>query len=235
MKCTKEKIEDTVISLCSDIWARIDECKNEYWEEEQLWEELICCILSSQVSYVLAKAATQKLISAGLLRFHELSIGSKAYERKVNSILKRPIRNNDGKKVHYRFPNLKSRQISKFRHNIVKDNIVVSDIVYKRTDPKSIRNALIGVVPGVGPKQASMFLRNIGRSYNLAILDRHVINYMVAIEITADIDIKKLRKNLYLDTEEALIQYASGIGYPVGCVDWAIWIVMRVAKKEGYI
>lgn len=234
MKCSKTKLENTVFSLCSEVWARINRYKNDCWAEEQLWEELICCILSSQVSYVLAKAATQELINAGLINFNKLSVGSKLYEKRVNNVLKRPIRNN-GKKVHYRFPNLKARQISEFRNYLIQINFRISDIIYNQATPAEIRNQLIKAVPGVGPKQASMFLRNIGRSYDLAILDRHVINYMVAVKMTKNDSIKSFGKKEYLTNEELLIQYASGIGYPVGCVDWAIWIVMRVARKEGYV
>ena len=53
--------------------------------------------------------------------------------------------------------------------------------------------------------------------------------------MTKNAIIKSFGKKEYLTNEELLIQYASGIGYPVGCVDWAIWIVMRVARKEGYV
>ena len=234
MKFSRVKLEDTVVSLCPDVWTRINKYKNDFWSEEQLFEELICCILSSQVSYVLAKAAIQKLANADLVSLNKPSISARDYEKRVNSVLKSSILNN-GKKVHYRFPNLRARQIAELRNNIIQNNFNLFDIVYKQTDPLKIRNTLIDVISGVGPKQSSMFLRNIGRSYDLAILDRHVINYMVAVKITSDINIKKFNKNLYLNTEEELIQYALGIGYPVGCVDWAIWIVMRVARKEGYV
>lgn len=79
-----------------------------------------------------------------------------------------------------------------------------------------------------------MFLRNVGASYDLAVLDRHVLNYMAALGIGEAEAIPKGIGTLraYRRRETDLRDHALSFGYPVGLVDWAIWIVMRVARKN---
>jgi N-glycosylase/DNA lyase len=76
-----------------------------------------------------------------------------------------------------------------------------------------------------------MFLRNIGASYDLAIIDRHVIAYMGAIGLAPDVRACIGNLSGYGRHETLLQKHANGLGYPVGLLDWAIWIVMRVAGR----
>jgi N-glycosylase/DNA lyase len=96
---------------------------------------------------------------------------------------------------------------------------------------EAIREWLVDNAPGIGPKQASMFVRNVGLSYELAILDRHVLNYMIALDITPTPIRQTSALRPYLKGETALRVHADHIGVSVGLLDWAIWIVMRVAKS----
>jgi len=75
-----------------------------------------------------------------------------------------------------------------------------------------------------------MFLRNIGRSYDLAIIDRHVLRYMQATGLISD-QVPPSTLLQYEALEKRLTDQARIAGYPVGLLDWAIWIVMRAAKQ----
>ena len=85
------------------------------------------------------------------------------------------------------------------------------------------------MVCGFGPKQASMFLRNIGCTYDLAILDRHVLRYMVMQGLISPLRTDSISLTQYESIEFAMENYAILLGYSIGYVDLAIWIAMRAA------
>jgi N-glycosylase/DNA lyase len=86
-------------------------------------------------------------------------------------------------------------------------------------------------MPGIGPKQASLFLRNVGYAENLAILDVHVLRFMRYIGLlrAPEISVTTLRR--YEVAEERLLAYSLGLGWPMATLDVAIWVVMRAAGR----
>ena len=98
-----------------------------------------------------------------------------------------------------------------------------------------VREWLVRHAPGLGPKQSSMFLRNAGLTLDLAVLDRHVVRYMEAIELLARGGHHTATLKDYRATESLLRGHADEFGYRVGLLDWAIWIVMRVARSRREI
>jgi len=86
----------------------------------------------------------------------------------------------------------------------------------------------MSLVCGFGPKQTSMFLRNVSSSYSLAILDRHALRFMNMVGLVSE---QEMSMSSTLPRYEAIEgrfgRYAVDIGYPTGYVDWAVWIVMR--------
>jgi N-glycosylase/DNA lyase len=86
---------------------------------------------------------------------------------------------------------------------------------------------------GIGPKQASLFLRNIGFTEELAIFDTHLLRFMSLFGLF-DQDIRPISSlRNYENLENHLRDYAKSAGYSLGCVDQAIWIVMRVYLREA--
>lgn len=225
------ELERAVSSICPDIQSRMRNT-NPANCETVLWQELICCILSSQVSYAVAQQAARRLICSGMFP-PKSDYNFNNVESKLRDMLRAPLVVN-GKRMRYRFPNLKANQIAALVRRFVDKNYNISAFICRSDSPVTIRSILVKELPGVGLKQASMFLRNIGKTYDLAIIDRHVFNYMTKIHLVVGFDYRKLSRKVYLTMEQRLIQYAHKLGYPVGCVDWAIWIVMRVARQEGY-
>jgi N-glycosylase/DNA lyase len=76
-----------------------------------------------------------------------------------------------------------------------------------------------------------MFLRNANGSYDLAILDRHVLRYMEAMNLGSKTNSNVTSISQYERVEMQLRKHADSLGYPVGLLDWAIWIVMRSASR----
>jgi N-glycosylase/DNA lyase len=94
------------------------------------------------------------------------------------------------------------------------------------------RRLLASEVSGFGPKQASLFLRNIGYAADVAVLDVHVLTYMHWAGLTTA-EVKSVRTVRQYETlERTFIDHACSAGFPPGRFDIAVWVVVRVAKKE---
>jgi len=81
---------------------------------------------------------------------------------------------------------------------------------------KNPREWLVKNVKGIGWKEASHFLRNLGFK-DFAILDRHVLKILVENKIIAKP--KALTKTFYLETEEKLRKVAEKLGISLAELD----------------
>ncbi|OUS19520.1 hypothetical protein A9Q95_14720 [Rhodobacterales bacterium 59_46_T64] len=220
------QIQAAVASLCPEIQQRVDRATVR-GDERSLWWELSCCVLSSQVPYSLATAAADAIEQSNFLL-------DPAYDERLavrlESVLRKPL-SIAGKHRNYRFPSAKAAQLAGIHQRVHHEAATLSALLDGFATAGDARKWLVDFAPGLGPKQASMFLRNIGISYDLAVIDRHVLQYM---ELTG-----VLQKNAgainslarYRNAEATLRTHADAVTCSVGIMDWAIWIVMRVAKQ----
>jgi N-glycosylase/DNA lyase len=196
--------------------------------EDDLRYELVACMLGSQVRLESADAAVGRLAERQLLcdaRWNQLD---KRFESDVLEALSNVER---GKRAGpaYRFPNLRARQLAHARQ------VLVAHPLGKRLlsggSAKELRAELVRDLPGIGPKQASMFLRNVGLTYDLAILDVHVLHFLRRMRVVRN-EVRNLgRLDSYELVENLARKYANGLGRSVGYLDWAVWITMRAAKE----
>lgn len=117
-----------------------------------------------------------------------------------------------------RFHNNKSKYVMealKNWSNVEKRLIDESDII-------KLRNWLAENVKGYGLKEASHFLRNIGKSGNkVAILDRHILRNLKSLGV---IDAEKIKNtNNYFEIEHRFISFSSEIGIPIDHLDLLFW------------
>ena len=89
--------------------------------------------------------------------------------------------------------------------------------------------------PGLGPKQASMFLRNCCGAYDLAIIDRHVLAYMPDGWLRHTRPRQPVGYAAYLVDELVLRSHSRSMGYLPGLFDYAVWIVMRVLDRRVFV
>ncbi|NTI17050.1 DNA lyase [Agrobacterium rhizogenes] len=219
-----ERLESAVAAICPDVQRRAALTQAEP-DERLLWKELSCCILSSQVPYSLSVAAADAVDKEGLL--YTLPVDDVA--DKIAAVLRVPLPV-DGKHRTYRFPTSKAAQLAATRNSVTEAHGTLHALVDHFTDPFVARAWFVKHAPGAGPKQTSMFLRNSGRSYDLAVLDRHVLEYMTIVGMYSGKQKSVSDLKTYHDYEERLRLYAGDLGIAVGLLDWAIWIVMRVFK-----
>lgn len=87
---------------------------------------------------------------------------------------------------------------------------------------KEKREWLVRNVKGMGYKEASHFLRNIGLGQNLAILDRHILKNMKLLGVIEKIP-DSITGRVYLDLENKLEAYSKASGIPMEHLDFVLW------------
>jgi N-glycosylase/DNA lyase len=224
------RIENTVCSIYPHIESQIKSKPTYTWSESDLRKELISCILGSQVRYEMATTALDKIEQNGLLDDYWWRYKKPSFEIKIYNVLSGKL-GNAKTKWSYRFPKIRANQIGEIRNILATKGL--SGRLSSIDDSKELRQQLIHDFPGVGPKQASMFLRNIGKSYDLAVLDSHVIRFMDIQNLLNGQKVKLNGTKNYEKTECIATNYAHRFGFKVGFLDWAIWITMRAAMELG--
>ena len=226
MRFEPHQVQTAVASICPEIQLRVSSAA-PVTSERALWWDLSSCILSSQVPYSLATAAADSLDHKGLL--HD-KVRHDQVEAPIFNVLSKPL-SVKGTRRKYRFPAAKASQLATTYQRIRSEADSLATLLDSFATASEARQWLIENAPGLGPKQASMFLRNVGVSYDLAILDRHVLDYMELVGLRAPSARTVLSLPSYIDTEDLLRDHAADTRCPVGILDWAIWIVMRVVKQ----
>lgn len=122
------------------------------------------------------------------------------------------------KKLHdygHRFPNNRAKYI----YESQKCKKKLKDIV-KFHDKKVLREWIVNNVKGLGYKEASHFLRNIGFD-DYAIIDFHIIDILVDHNIIQKP--KTITKNKYLDIEKKLANIANKTNLNLAELDLYLW------------
>jgi len=96
-------------------------------------------------------------------------------------------------------------------------------------DHAMVRGWLDKNVKGLGLKEASHFLRNVGFYENIAILDRHILKNLVKLEVVARVPASLNRKK-YLEIEGKLIAFCEREGIRPEELDLALW-----ARETGFV
>ena len=218
------KIEETVHSRA---W--------ETYHENELFHEIISSILGSQVQFETANYYAQQLYKKGLTNINWINNDPQDFEDKVYNVLSSPPYSqcNTRKKIfRYRYPKLRANHIRRTAESVYGKGDTFKGLLSQCCDARVARNKVMERTVGIGPKQASLFLRNIGFSDDLAILDTHVLRYMFILELTSQNIRNVPRINDYEMVERKLMHYAFQTNHKLANLDRAIWIVMRVYATE---
>lgn len=115
----------------------------------------------------------------------------------------------------HRFHNNKAKYIIEARSFIpIKDKL-------QNLNEIEARNILAKNIKGLGMKEASHFLRNIGFSKNLAIIDRHIINILSENNIMEKP--KTISPKIYLEAEEKFNKIAKELNISSSKLDLLMW------------
>ncbi len=170
--------------------------------DEEIFEELVFCLLTPQSKARTCDKAVKKLKEKGLL-FNGDVKDVKAWIAGV------------------RFPNEKAKHVVAARKTFVNgNNVKLKDKL--NGDNKEIREWLVKNVKGLGYKEASHFLRNIGIGFDFAILDRHIMKNLKKYSVIDDVP-KTLTPKKYLEIEEKMKQFSERIGISLPELDLLFW------------
>jgi len=235
-----EEIESAIMNVADHIKNKNVTCTSwSDFSEEKLWYLLISCILSSRVLYETANACAFHLYRKELLDPSNIIKNPNKFEKYLRNELSKPIFPpfNGNKGRRYRYSKSKSNYIVRTAIEIYKNNdTTLKDILTYYQNEYKARNVLVELAIGIGHKQASLFLRNIRYSENLAILDSHIIRYMILLDMVENnSNLRSLSKNDYIKLENILCKYAVLNEKSISTLDVAIWIVMRLIQKEFII
>jgi len=227
MRTNIERLNDAIQAIYPDIENEVQ--TNSSTCEIRLWWELSACVLSSQVSYGLAIAMADEITKSNLLI--EKYPDMESLYVQLRKLLITPVKVDD-KYMRHRFYDVKAKQLAKCSELVYRHAGSLRKLLDSFNNHFEAREWLVKNMPGLGPKQASMFLRNSGTTYELAILDRHVLNYMSLLGMYNEPEKVISSKKKYLHYETLLSEYADSLNCKIGLLDWAIWVVMRVIENK---
>jgi len=167
---------------------------------DQYFYELVYCLLTPQSSAVNASQVVLKLQEASFL------------EKGDDATF---VLNN---RAHYiRFHNTKARHLQIARERFP----VIAASLANGTASTEMREWLVHNVKGLGWKEASHFLRNIGHK-DLAILDRHILKNLRRHGVLRKMP-KSLTPSRYLKIESDFREFARTIGVTMDELDLLFW------------
>jgi len=188
------------------IEKRIEEFR-EIWEkggEEDIFEELAFCLLTPQSKARICWTAVERMKKNDVLlrgRYEEILENLQGvrfkYTKAQNIILAREF----------------------FMH---KGKLSIRDKLKEFSNPWEMREYLVKNIRGIGYKEASHFLRNIGIGETLAILDRHVMRNLRKLGVIKEIP-RNLTRKKYLEIEEKMHAFCEEIGIPLAHFDLLLW------------
>lgn len=177
---------------------------------EKWQREVALCLLTPQSSPVRAEQCLKLLEREGLF-VSPVGIST------IAETLRRP-------ECYIRFHNNKARYLFEFVENWRE----IEEVLNKGSSPAEEREFIVQRVRGLGPKEASHALRNIGRR-NLAILDRHILRELINYGVIDEIP-KSLSVNRYRAIELSFLSFAHTCQEDMDVLDLFFW-----SKATGFV
>jgi len=167
-----------------------------------LFRELVFCLLTPQSKARSCWDALQDIESRGLL--------ASCTEEELFEPLRR---------VRFRFT--KARRVVAARELFTGAGRLS---VRPRIDipPAEAREWLVGSVNGLGYKEASHFLRNVGRGQRFAILDRHILGNLAELGVIDEVP-DAMTPGRYIGIEGSMASFSDDIGIPMDELDLVLW------------
>lgn len=163
----------------------------------ELFNELCFCILTANFNAIKCMKI-QEEIGIGFLTLPELELSRKLEE------------------LGHRYPRRRAKYIVEAR----KYASSLKNIIGSLRKEESIREWLVKNIKGIGFKEASHFLRNIGYR-NLAIIDFHIIDLLTRYELIERP--RTLTKSKYLEIEDLLRTLSNKSGLSLAELDLYLW------------
>ncbi len=179
--------------------------------DNDVFAELCFCLLTPQSSAKTCWAAVSRLKERSLLLKGEAN----EIQPQLNDV---------------RFGDSKARYIVEARDLFTKDGrLYLKSHLSSFTNRFELREWMVENVKGLGYKEASHFLRNVGLGEEFAILDRHILRNLKRLEVISEVPVS-ITKKRYLEIEEKLRRFSHEIGIPLADLDLLFW-----SRETGWI
>ena len=189
-----------------EIRLRLNEFKKIWMAgtKEEIFTELVFCILTPQANGKSCWSAVENMIKKGVL-----------FTGDRGQIVKELSR--------ARFIHKKSAYIVEARKKfLLNSKVSLRSIISQIGDGYEAREWIVQNVKGLGYKEASHFLRNIGFEQNLAILDRHILKNLKSIGLIEKIP-DSLSKRRYFEIEKRMMEFSKAVQIPMSHLDLVMW------------
>ncbi len=204
---TLRELKKIYKEIAPEIKARLGEFRQliEGSDDYAIYKELIFCLLTPQSKARVCWQAVCRLDESGFLL--------RGTEKQVRDCL-----------VGVRFKNNKARYILEARNRFVcpSSGPYMAGFINEFEDVLALRKWLVKNVKGLGYKEASHFLRNIGLGENLAILDRHILKNLRYFGVIEEAP-SSLTAGRYMEIEEKMREFSDRIGIPMDELDLLLW------------
>jgi len=184
----------------SEIGKMVERRVKEFEENkssDRIFEELCFCILTANFNAERAIRIQEK-IGNGVLTFSQ--------ERLAEEL----------KRLSHRYPKTRARYIAEAR----KYKNSLKKIINSFKDERKLREWLVKNIKGIGYKEASHFLRNVGFK-NLAIIDFHILELLTKHKLARKP--KTLTRKKYLEIERKLRRIAKKLNLSLAELDLYLW------------
>ena len=207
-----EELKDLYSEKRNDIHQRLREFREILdRNDDDVFAELCFCLLTPQSSAKTCWAAVSRLKERSLLLKGEAN----EIQPQLNDV---------------RFGDSKAKYIVEARATFSKDGkLYLKSHLSSFTNRFELREWMVENVKGLGYKEASHFLRNIGLGEEFAILDRHILRNLKRLEVITEVPVS-ITKKRYLEIEEKLRSFSREIGIPLADLDLLFW-----SRETGWI
>jgi len=197
-RLTVDEIKNLHAERHGAIRLRLDEFKSV--PKEAYFYECLYCLLTPQSSAVNAGKAIAAL---------------QEHDFRHSEIDPEPLLHQ--KEYYIRFHRTKAKHLLRTKEEF---SIIYAQLTNRKSSPE-LREWLVINVKGLGWKEASHFLRNIGHR-NLAILDRHILKNLLRLGVLRSLP-KTLTTKHYKSIEKKFQKFSSKIGIPMDELDLLFW------------
>ena len=179
--------------------------------DDDVFAELCFCLLTPQSSAKTCWAAVSRLKERSLL----LKGNASEIQPQLNDV---------------RFGDSKAKYIVEARTLFTKDGrLYLKNHLSSFANLFELREWMVENVKGLGYKEASHFLRNVGLGEEFAILDRHILRNLKRLDVISEVPVS-ITKKRYLEIEEKLRHFSREIGIPLADIDLLFW-----SRETGWI
>jgi len=180
--------------------------------EWDVFAELCFCLCTPQSQAVKCNRAINQLVSSRLL-----------FKGNWETIAK--VLHSKG----VRFHNQKARYIVRAMNLLTVKGIMSPKRRIDKVDVLKTREWLVENIKGMGYKEASHYLRNIGLGWDIAILDRHILKNLNRLGVIGSLP-KPLTKKKYLEIENRMRIFSKSSQIPFDELDLLFW-----SEETGHV